>query len=428
MAQTPEPLRLRRQLQVPGAVMLGLGSIVGTGVFVSIGLGADIAGSGVIIAIAIAGGLALCNALSSAQLAGAHPVAGGTYEYGYVYLNPWLGFGAGWLFVLAKTASGATAALGFAAYVLRALGMDQDLRTPLAVGAALLLMGLVLSGLRRASATNTAIVSITLATLGVFIAAGLPSIDPGRLSDFEIIKQVGPASLLEACALMFVAYTGYGRIATLGEEVRRPRRTIPRAIAVTLGVSLLLYVLVAIVCIGTLGHEALASATRETGAPLEVAAESFAPGLVWVVTIGAITAMLGVLLNLILGVSRVILAMGRRGDMPKITARLSPGREPMVAIAIVGVIIATLAAIGDIRTTWSFSAFTVLVYYAVTNLAALRLSGRDRLFPKAVSWIGLIGCLGLSVWIDPKVLAFGVALIIIGVIWKLIMNRRLRPR
>ena len=114
---------LKRELGIFGATLMGLGSIVGTGVFVSIGIAAEIAGPGVIVAVAIAALVAVCNGLNSAQLAANHPVSGGTYEYGYKYLNPWLGFTAGWIFLLAKTASAATAALGFAGYFLNAVGV-----------------------------------------------------------------------------------------------------------------------------------------------------------------------------------------------------------------------------------------------------------------------------------------------------------------
>src|SRR5205085_5321309 len=181
--------------------------------------------------------------------------------------------------------------------------------------------------------------------------------------------------LLEACALMFVAYTGYGRIATLGEEVREPRRTIPRAILATLIVSALLYIGVGLVAVATIGSQGLYEATISSAAPLEVAAKVFdIPGIDILVAIGAMTAMLGVLLNLILGLSRVLLAMGRRADMPRATARLNDaGTTPTVSVVVVGAAIIGLTFIGSVKTTWSFSTFTVLVHYAITNLAALRL-------------------------------------------------------
>jgi APA family basic amino acid/polyamine antiporter len=224
---------------------------------------------------------------------------------------------------------------------------------------------------------------------------------------------------LEATALMFVAYTGYGRIATLGEEVRSPSTTIPRAVIVTLVVSMALYGVVAFVGVGAAGAGGLAGATDTTAAPLEVVARGFrSPWVAPVVAVGAMTAMLGVLLNLLLGLSRVLLAMGRRRDMPSAVTRLNRrATTPYVAVMVVAAVIAGLVLIGDVKTTWSFSAFTVLIYYAITNLAALRLPDEVRRFPRWVAWLGLAGCLGLAFWVEPVVWAAGLVLIAGGLIW-----------
>ncbi len=227
---------------------MGLGSIVGTGVFVSIEIAAEIAGPGVILAVTVAALVAVCNGLNSAQLAANHPVSGGTYEYGYKYLNPWLGFTAGWMFLVAKTASAATAALGFAGYFLNAVGVADRtylILTALVALAALTLI--VLTGIRRSNIANTAIVSVTLISLAVFIVAGLPEIS-WEIATIQNNSSIG--SILHATALMFVAYTGYGRIATMSEEVRAPRKTIPKAIIFTLVLTMLLYMAVAIVVAG----------------------------------------------------------------------------------------------------------------------------------------------------------------------------------
>ena len=425
--------RLRRELGTFGAVMMGLGSIVGTGVFVSIGVAAGIAGPSVVLAIAIGAAVATFNGLSSAQLAAAHPVSGGTYEYGYRYLTPRLGFTAGWTFLLAKSASAATAALGFAGYALGAFGIDA--RAPLVPLALLLvaaLTGVVLAGIRRSNATNIAVVAVTLASLTFFVLAGVPTLIERGGAAFSPFLDPEPGrgglpALLYASALMFVAYTGYGRIATLGEEVRDPARTIPRAVVTALVVVMLLYAAVATVAVGTAGTGALSAVGART-APLETAAAgfgvSFAPH---VLAIGAVTAMVGVLLNLILGLSRVLLAMGRRRDMPALFARLNTsGTTPVPAVVAVGVLIAGLALLGDVRTTWSFSAFTVLVYYAITNLAALRLPPEARRFPRWVSLAGLISCLTLALFVDPTVLAVGAGLLVAGLAWHEAARRRRR--
>jgi APA family basic amino acid/polyamine antiporter len=410
-------MALQRELGVFGATMMGLGSILGTGVFVSIGIAAGIAGSAVVAAIALAAAVATCNALSSAQLAANHPVSGGTYEYGYRYLRPSLGFAAGWMFLCAKTASAATAALGFAGYLLNATGQPAGWLIPLAVATVVVLTTVVLAGIRLSNRVNIAIVSITLLSLLAFVVLGAPSIDAENLAfDFE------PASLLEACALMFVAYTGYGRIATLGEEVRDPHRTIPRAIIVTLLISMAIYIAVAVVAVGAAGADRLFAATTENAAPLEVVARAFPLRVHNLVALGAMTAMLGVLLNLLLGLSRVLLAMGRRGDMPSVTANVS------VAVVVIGIVIAALSATGSVKTTWTFSAFTVLIYYAVTNLAALRLNVEERLYHRAWAWCGLVACLALAFAVEPRIWQIGLAILAIGLVWHYCRLRRVHIR
>ncbi len=417
---------LQRQVGVFGATMMGLGSIVGTGVFVSIAIAAGVAGPAVILAIVVGAMVATCNGLSSAQLAANHPVSGGTYEYGYRWLHPSIGFTAGWMFLCAKTASAATAALGFAGYILHVFGQDRpDWLIPLALVAVLTLTVLVLSGMRRSSNINIGIVSITLFSLAVFVLAGLATVlEAGttHLTPFfsPVDESASPiAGFLQSCALMFVAYTGYGRIATLAEEVRTPRRTIPLAIIVTLLVSMGLYLVVGLVGVASVGAETFATDGTGRAAPLEVIARQFdVSGVAMVVALGAVTAMLGVLLNLILGLSRVVLAMGRRRDVPSCFAAVGGSAStPYPAVILVGLMIAGLVLIGDVKTTWSFSAFTVLIYYAMTNLAALSLTEEERLYPRLISWLGLASCLFLAFWVKPEIWMFGLVLIAGGLIW-----------
>ena len=399
-------MTLKRELGVCGTTMMGLGSIIGTGVFVSIGIAAGIAGPAVVVAIAMAALVATCNGLNSAQLAANHPLSGGTYEYGYRYLNPTLGFTAGWMFLCAKTASAAAAALGFAGYLLNLTTQDSRWLVPVAVGMVCILTAIVLSGIRLSNRVNIAIVSITLISLVSFMVAGAPEVTASRLS-----MRLEPLSLLHACGLMFVAYTGYGRIATLGEEVIEPQRTIPKAIIITLVVSMLIYVGVAIVAVGAAGVDKVQAATVKDAAPLVVVSREFPVRVHWLVSLGAMTAMLGVLLNLLLGLSRVLLAMGRRGDMPTITSKLAP------SVLVVGGVVAALAATGSVKTTWTFSAFSVLIYYAITSVAALRLTESERLYGKAWGWIGLLSCLGLAFAIDWQVWSVGLGILGIGLAW-----------
>mgnify|MGYP001828959819 CR=1 FL=1 len=418
---------LARVVGLPGAVLLGLGSIVGTGAFVSIGIAAGVAGPSVVVAIALAACLATCNGLSSAQLAADHPVSGGTYEYGYRYLTPTLGFMAGWTFLCAKSASAATAALGLAGYALDSFGVTApEARIGLAVVSVGCITALVIGGMTRSNRVNGAIVTFTLLALAAFVVLGAPTaLERSESTLSGMFSGVGDIrALLEASALMFVAYTGYGRIATLGEEVREPRRTIPLAIIVTLLISALLYISVSLVAVGAVGADVLAEFTAATAAPLEEVARTFSgPVLPRLLAAAAITAMLGVLLNLVLGLSRVLLAMARRADAPAALARIEErSRSPRSAVLAVGTGIALIALVGDVGLTWSFSAFTVLVYYAITNLAALRLPAEARLYPRWIPAAGLVGCLGLAFWVEPRVWMVGLALIGVGLVGRAVIS------
>lgn len=429
-------VELKRQVGVFGATMMGLGSILGTGIFVSIGIAAGVAGPSVVLAIAVAALVAACNGLSSAQLAANHPVSGGTYEYGYRWLNPTLGFTAGWMFLCAKSASAATAALGLAGYALHALGSQQSQWIPpLAFATVVCLTMLVLTGIKRSNQVNLVIVSVTLLSLATFVIAGFPQAVANGFEPWQPFfsnPQVGPtlssdrpmAGFLEACALMFVAYTGYGRIATLGEEIHEPKRNIPIAIINTLAASMVLYLAVSFVAIGSTDVKTVSEATRQQAAPLEVVARGFSfPAVGQLVAVGAVTAMLGVLLNLILGLSRVTLAMGRRGDMPSIFARVGKtSATPYTSVILVGSIIAVITLIGNVKTTWSFSAFTVLIYYAITNWSAIRLTRDQQLYSKLIPWCGLLSCLFLAFWVEPKIWAIGLALIVAGLLFQRVVR------
>lgn len=379
--------QLRRELGLPGAIVTGLGSIVGTGAFVAIGIASSRWGDLVIWAIPLAALVAVFNGLSSAFLAGRFPMAGGTYEYGYRALNPWLGFAAGWLFLLAKSASAATAALGVALY----LGLD-GIGPPLIAVAVVAL--LVLSGIRRTAFVNGVLVTVTVATIVWFGISGY--LDPGE----SVIQSSPESSILGAIAFLFVAYTGYGRIATLGEEVKDPVRIIPRAVIITLAVAATLYMII------ELGGRARAGDRWGAVITLGFIDDPF-------IIAGAVTAMLGVLLNLILGLSRVWLAMGRRGDMPRRLAGLDRRDQPNGAIVVSALVVGGLTLIGDIAIAWSFSAMTVLLYYGITNLSALAVD-RSRI----TAWLGFASCVFLSFFVPLAVWLIGALLIVAGLVWK----------
>lgn len=406
--------QLQRTTRLAGAVILGLGSIIGTGAFVSIALSAELAAGYLLWAIALAAVVAACNGLSSAQLAAIHPISGGTYEYGYQFLNHDLGFIAGWLFVLAKSASAAAASLAIGAALQLWLGGPSWLISGYAALVIVLFTLLVVGGVRRSNRVNALLVALAVAALLVFV--GYAAKQPQAASLTAFAEQPSGWEVLAAAALMFVAYTGYGRVATMGEEVHEPRRTIPRAIIATVLVVTALYL-----AVGWALLQLPMPAVNQQGLAAWMTAG------VWqdVVMIGAVIAMAGVVLNLILGVSRVVLAMARRRDAPMALAQLNAARSSApAAVWATAVVMLLLVAAGDLKLAWSFSAFTVLVYYGITNLAALQVPASQRFVPRWVSVLGLLSCLTLAAFVDVNVLCFGSAIVVVG--WLLHRWRWLR--
>ena len=417
---------LTRSLGTFDAVLLGLGSIIGTGVFVSLGFAANLAGPSMLLSLLFAALLAACNGLSTAQLAAAHPLSGGTYEYAYRFLGPWSGYMAGWFFICAKSASAATAALGFGSYAYQLLGIKHLDAWMLACLATLSVAGLSIAGMKRSSQGNRLIVGITLLALTIYSASLVTELSWANLKPFWEVNgtPINTMGFLQATALLFVAYTGYGRVATLGEEVSQPEKTIPRAVVVTLLTSFIIYAMVALMSLASVGPERYYAYSRHEAAPLELIALALnRPFTAKLVALGAMTAMLGVLLNLTLGLSRVVFAMGRKGDLPTSFGKTNRSKSPSHAIVFTASVILFIIAFKDPRSSWSLSAMTVLIYYGLTNLSALQLPEKQRLYPRMLAWFGLGGCLGLVICLDTKTLLIGFVLGITGILWRLMFHR-----
>jgi APA family basic amino acid/polyamine antiporter len=404
---------LKRELSLVDAVGVGLGAIIGAGLFVATGLAARLAGPAFLVGLLIAGVAAACNALSSAQLAASFPQAGGTYEYGYRVLNPWLGFSAGWMFLVSKLAAAGIVALGFASYVSRyGLGGYEAW---VASGAIILLVGLNLLGIKKAGRVNTVVVAVTLGILLLFVVVGFSRFDFVHLTPFA---PRGAGGMMQSAAVLFFAYTGYARLATLGEEVVDPRRTIPRAIVIAMVLASLLYVAVSAAAVGLIGAPAMADSAR----PLEeAAAATSVPWLPQAIVVAAATAMLGVLLSQILGISRMMFAMARRGDLPAGLGRVrAQSGVPVAGVVVTGAIVLAVAWVGRLEFILSTAAFTILLYYSIANVAALRMNRADKLFPDWIAGLGLVSCLALASSLSWQVAASGAGLLGVGLLYRVV--------
>jgi APA family basic amino acid/polyamine antiporter len=390
---------LERRLGTVDAVTIGLGSMVGAGIFVALGPAAAAAGTGLLAGLAVAAIVAYCNATSSARLAALYPQSGGTYVYGRERLGPFWGYTAGWSFVVGKTASCAAMALTVGVYAW------PEYAHAVAVGAVVALTAVNVVGVQKSALLTRVIVAVVLAVLAavVVVVLGGGDLDPSHLA---FGADVSPGGVLQAAGLLFFAFAGYARIATLGEEVRDPARTIPRAINLSLGLALLVYSAVAVTVLAELGSTTLAAAT----APLaEAVSAAGHPGFEPVVRVGAAVAALGSLLALILGVSRTTLAMARDRYLPHRLAAVHPRfNSPHRAELAVGVVVAVLAAVVDVRGAIGFSSFAVLVYYAIANASAMTLRG------KAIPVAGLVGCVVLAFSLPVSSVLAGAAVVVIG--------------
>ncbi len=390
---------LTRRLGLSDAIFLGLGSMIGAGVFAAFGPAAHAAGAALLPALAVAAVIAYCNATSSARLAAVYPESGGTYVYGRERLGEFWGFLAGWGFVAGKTASCAAMALTVVAYA--APGLGQPWRSLAVVGVVAALTAVNYFGVHRSALATRVIVSCTLLVLTVAAVTMATGPSAGSLT-----FPWSGTGILEAAGLLFFAFAGYARLATLGEEVRDPARTIPRAIPLALGLTLVVYAALAVLLLVRLGPAALAASPDPIAAAVP-------PWLAPIVRAGAALASVGSLLALILGVSRTTLAMSRDGHLPRVLAAVHPRfGVPHRAELVIGVVVAALAVSVDLRHAIGFSSFAVLIYYAIANVSALTLRGTSRF----VGVLGLVGCVVLAVSLPTSSVLAGCGVLALGVL------------
>jgi APA family basic amino acid/polyamine antiporter len=396
---------LRRSLGVFDAVMIGLGSMIGAGIFAALGPAARAAGSGLLLGLALAAVVAYCNATSSARLAALYPASGGTYLYGRERLGDFWGYLAGWGFVVGKTASSAAMALTVGSYAW------PSEAHAVAVAAVVALTAVNYVGVQKSAWLTRIIVAVVLAVLAAVVVAVFTSGNAG--TEHLRLAGISVGGVVQAAGLLFFAFAGYARIATLGEEVRDPARTIPRAIPLALGIALAVYALVAVAALAALGPRRLAEASAPLSEAVRVA------GMGWlapVVQVGAAVAALGSLLALILGVSRTTLAMARDHHLPHALAGVHPRfGVPHRAELLIGVVVVVLAATADLRGAIGFSSFAVLIYYAVANASAFTLRPGEGRPARAIPVVGLVGCVVLGCALPLSSVLSGAAVLGLGV-------------
>ncbi len=418
MGENKEPT-LKPQLNFFDAVATGLAAILGAGIFAVIAPAAGIAGPALLISLLIAAFVAFCNAISSAQMAAVFPRTGGTYEFGRRLLGEWWGYSAGWMFLVANTVGPGVIALAFGGYVNAIVRVVPAHAA--AIVAALVMTTINAVGIRRSVRITDVVVVLSILSLLAFTIIGLPETRiPMNLTPFA---PEGVGGILSATALLFFAYTGYSRIATLVEEVHNPRHTIPRATVAALGTATTLYVFVALTALGVMG----ASALSKTTSPLEATMVAIGSGAgIAIIAAGALLTTFNEGLSDLLGVSRVAFAMSRNSDIPRNFSKLGADQNPWRSVLLVGVVSIIVAAFAPFATAVAISSFGTLLYYTIANLSALRLKKEQRTFPRALSVAGLIGCLALAFSLAPLEIGIGIAILLVGISYRVLRRALVR--
>jgi APA family basic amino acid/polyamine antiporter len=390
--------------------------MLGAGIFAAPGPAAAAGGSWLLAGLALASVVAFANATSSAQLAALHPESGGTYVYARHHLGDYWGFLAGWSFVVGKTASLAAMALTFGTYV------DHDLARPLGIGAVVTLTTVNYLGVRKTARLTRIIVAVVLTALAVIVAAlafgGSASTDhlTGDLPS-------GVWGVLRSAGLLFFAFAGYARLATLGEEVYDPETTIPRAIPLALGIVVAVYAVVLSTALLAVGPAALANSP----APLADAVQAGDwSALAPVVRVGAAVAAAGVLLSLLAGISRTALAMARRRELPTALDAIHPRYQtPHRAEIATAAIVCAVVVVADLRDAIGFSSFAVLTYYALANASAWTLTPDERRWPRWLAALGVALCTLLALTLPLTAVAGGALLLATGTLaWLVTRTQR----
>jgi len=411
---------LKPQLSLFDAVVTGLAAILGAGIFTVIAPAAKLAGPAILVSFGIAAFVAFCNASSSIQLAAVFPRSGGTYEFGRRMLGNWWGYIAGWMFLVANTVGPGVSAIAFGSYLSAVWPVLPS--HVIAIVAAAVIIAIDAGGIRRSVKLTGVIVILSIASLLAVAVIGLPS---ARLANFLPFAPSGVVGILRATGLLFFAYTGYSRIATLVEEVRNPKRTIPVASLLALGGVTFLYLFVAGTAIAVLGATGIAASPS----PLEamMVAVGSAVGVALVAG-GALLTTFNEGLSDLLGVSRVAFAMGRESDLPSGLAKLGAGKNPWRSVIFVGAITLVVAAFAPLELAVAVSSFGTLLYYSITNVSALKLSRSQRSFPRVLAMAGLAGCLGLAFALSPEYVLVGLLILGVGIVFYVVRQRILHSK
>jgi len=401
---------LKRDIGFFSATAIGVGAIIGAGIFVVTGVAASLAGPAIIISMIITGVIAAFTALSFSELSANLPQEGGAYIFARELISPYVGFIAGWMWIFSNIFTGAAVSLGFAHYFVTVFQQIPVKAVAVTISAVFILLNYF--GVRHSTTLNNIFVLVKIAILLFFVAIGVGYLNSSHFTPFA---PNGFSGVLEGSSLIFFAYSGFARIAIMAEEVRDPRHTIPRSMIFSLGMSTIIYLIVSFVAIGLVGYVDLSRTGSPLAEAIQVTGSRYA---VFLISVGAMVATASVLLTTILGVSRVAFAMARENDLPGFLSKIHPKYgTPHHAILISGALMIVATTFADLTQVVVISNFASLLYYSTANMAALRLKGKTRRYPTFVPVVGLLSCLGLLVFLKIDAWIVGVISLGLGTVY-----------
>ena len=371
---------LSRTMGALDLTSLGIGAIIGTGVFVLTGIAAAyFAGPAVIVSFVLAGIAAVLAALCYAELASSVPVAGGAYTYTYSSMGEIVGWLVGWTLILAYLVSGAAVAVGWSGYLsdmIRSAGVALPTSITLSPGEGgfvnlpaifiiLLVTALAVRGTKKSAKATKYIVIIKLTVLIVFIVVGATKLNPENWVPF---MPFGFSGIMAGAAIVFFAYIGFDAVATAAEEVKNPKRDLPIGIISSVAISTFLYILVAAVLTGMLSYSFL-------GTPSPMSTAMLTVGIRWasaLIAVGAIAGLTSVLIVLVYAQSRVFFAMSRDGLLPPFFAIIHERYQtPYINTLIIGGMMCLIAAFFPVGMIAALANIGTLLALALVSLGLI---------------------------------------------------------
>ena len=411
-------VKLKRSLNLLDAVSICIGATIGAGIFVVVGLAAGLAGPGLVLSVLIAALVSSFTALSFAELSSAIPKEGGAYEYIYELVSPFFGFLTGWMVIFGQIFVGAAVSLGLATYLALFIPLPMKL---LAVLACLFFISLNLTGVKQSSEVNDALVVLKVIALCIFIVAGVPHI---QASNFSNLFPNGFFGVISGAALIFFAYIGYARVATISEEVENPKKTIPLSILIGLGISTALYLLVSFTAVGVVNYTTLSASGTPLADAMKLTGNELAT---FAVSLGAIFATSSVLLTTILGVSRISFSMARNKQIPNLINSLHPKfQTPYISIILTGLVMVALALFGDLKQVFSLASFSVIVTHILVNYSAIKLRAHPKFkipLRPIPPILGIVSCSALLFFLPAETWVMAGVVLFLGIVFYLIKNR-----